>query len=101
MGRLLNASHVSFLRNNVEVFSKELNALVGASIQPPDCEGARLTGAGFGGSAIALAEGSQVADFCQTVEVRYNNLIGCAPTFYEAITAGEGVRELLPLGEPA
>lgn len=100
VGRLLSASHVS-LANNFEVSSRELDALVDAAIQSPYCVGARLTGAGFGGSAIALVKEGQATDFCQAVEAEYKNLVGHAPTFYEAKKAGDGVRELTPWGDKA
>ena len=51
-GRLLTASHVS-LRDDFEVSCPELDAAVDAALRG-GAHGARMTGGGFGGSAIAL-----------------------------------------------
>ena len=57
-GRLMDASHAS-LRDDYEVSSDALDAMVEAMRSAPGCIGARLTGAGFGGCAIALVEPSK------------------------------------------
>ncbi|MCC3763596.1 galactokinase [Glycomyces sp. TRM65418] len=54
IGPLLTASHVS-LRDDYEVSSVELDSAVEASLKA-GALGARMTGGGFGGSAIALVE---------------------------------------------
>jgi len=54
VGALLDASHAS-LRDDYEVSSPELDLLVGIAQAQPEVVGARLTGAGFGGSIVALA----------------------------------------------
>ncbi|MFN2608044.1 MAG: galactokinase [Acidimicrobiales bacterium] len=54
VGELLAASHAS-LRDDFEVSTPRLDALVGALAAVPGVIGARLTGAGFGGCAVALA----------------------------------------------
>ena len=54
VGALLDASHAS-LRDDYEVSSPELDLLVGIAQAQPEVLGARLTGAGFGGSIVALA----------------------------------------------
>jgi len=60
-GRLMDASHAS-LRDDYEVSSAALDAMVDAMRSAGGCIGARLTGAGFGGCAIALVEpGSEQA----------------------------------------
>jgi galactokinase len=53
LGRLMAASHDS-LRVDFEVSSPELNAMVACASREPACYGARMTGAGFGGCAVAL-----------------------------------------------
>jgi galactokinase len=61
VGRLMNDSHTS-LRDDYEVSSQALDVMVEAMRSAPGCYGARLTGAGFGGCAVALvAPGSEQA----------------------------------------
>jgi len=55
LGRLMYESHVS-LRDDFEVSSDALNEIVEAALHFPNCFGARMTGAGFGGCAIALVK---------------------------------------------
>lgn len=55
VGRLMRESHAS-LRDDFEVSTPELDALVGALLATPGVHGARLTGAGFGGCAVALVD---------------------------------------------
>lgn len=54
-GRLMLASHRS-LADDFEVSTPELDALVEDLVCRPGVHGARLTGAGFGGCVVALAE---------------------------------------------
>jgi galactokinase len=62
LGRLMSASHAS-LRDLHEVSTPTLDAVVEAADAVPGCAGARLVGAGFGGTAIALVARS-AADAC-------------------------------------
>jgi galactokinase len=55
LGRLLAASHRS-LRDDFEVSTPELDSVVAAATALAGCVGARLMGAGFGGSVLALLE---------------------------------------------
>ncbi|MCT4777095.1 MULTISPECIES: galactokinase [Exiguobacterium] len=90
-GRLMNASHVS-LRDDYEVTGKELDTLVEAA-WANGAIGARMTGAGFGGCAIALVRDEAIDSFRQAVSERYSEEIGYAPTFYVA-SIGEGAHEM-------
>lgn len=54
-GRLMTESHRS-LRDDFEVSTAALDALVARMAGTPGVYGARLTGAGFGGCAVALAD---------------------------------------------
>ena len=56
LGALMSASHAS-LRDDYEVSTPSLDAAVGAALGVPGCLGARMVGAGFGGTAIALVDG--------------------------------------------
>ena len=63
LGRLMTASHVS-LRDDYEVSAPELDAAVDAALTA-GALGARMTGGGFGGSAIALVR-REVVDSVKT-----------------------------------
>ena len=67
MGVLLNASHRS-LRDDFEVSTPTVDALVEKAWAAPGCLGARIMGAGFGGSVIALVERGHEAAFAAAVE---------------------------------
>jgi galactokinase len=54
-GAIMQASHAS-LRDDFEVSTPGLDALVARLATTPGVHGARLTGAGFGGCVVALAE---------------------------------------------
>jgi len=81
LGALLNASHAS-LRNDYEVTGKELDAIVLAAQKHPACAGARMTGAGFGGCAIALVKAGEVEAFTEAVGVEYQQVVGYEAAFY-------------------
>lgn len=91
-GQLVNASHVS-LHYDYEVTGKELDTLVETAWEQPGVLGARMTGAGFGGCAIAIVAKDQVAAFQKNVGTTYEQTIGYAPTFYVAEIA-DGPREI-------
>ena len=86
-GRLMNASHVS-LEHDYEVTGLELDTLVHTAWEQEGVLGARMTGAGFGGCAIALVRKDAVEAFEERVGKRYEEVIGYAPSFYIAEIAG-------------
>jgi len=90
-GRLLTESHAS-LRDDYEVTGPHLDAIVGAALQAPGCLGARMTGAGFGGCAIALVEQAEIPDFTASVRSAYLAATGLEPAFY-VTHAADGVHE--------
>jgi galactokinase len=81
LGVLLNESHRS-LRDDYEVSCEELDGLVDSALAQPGVLGARLTGAGFGGCAIALVPSSQVAGFEKAVSDAYSSRFHRQPGFY-------------------
>ncbi len=81
MGRLMDASHVS-LRDDYDVSSRELNAIVDVARQQPGCFGARLTGAGFGGCAVALVASTAVHRFIELAAANYQTVTGLQATIY-------------------
>lgn len=69
-GALMRASHVS-LRDDFEVSSEALNLIVDIANAHPTCYGARMTGAGFGGCAVALVDSQNAEDFADSIKVAY------------------------------
>lgn len=86
-GRLMNASHVS-LEHDYEVTGLELDTLVHTAWEQDGVLGARMTGAGFGGCAIALVKKDKVEDFQVAIAQTYQDVVGYAPSFYIAEVAG-------------
>jgi galactokinase len=81
LGQLMNACHLS-LRDDFEVSSHELNVMVEAAQRRPECYGARMTGAGFGGCAVALVHADAARDFVHGVSTDYRAAIGRVPSIY-------------------
>ena len=77
-GRLMNASHVS-LEHDYEVTGLELDTLAHTAWEQEGVLGARMTGAGFGGCAIALVNKDKVEDFKKQLVKRYEEVVGYAP----------------------
>ncbi|MBR1402895.1 MAG: galactokinase [Treponema sp.] len=92
LGRLLNESHRS-LKDDYEVTGIELDTLAETSQKQEGCLGARMTGAGFGGCAIALVRSDKVDAFIETVQKEYTKQIGYAAGFF-ACQSGDGVARL-------
>ena len=86
-GRLMNASHVS-LEQDYEVTGLELDTLVHTAWEQDGVIGARMTGAGFGGCAIAIVNKDKVNAFTKAVGTKYEEVVGYAPAFYIAEIAG-------------
>jgi galactokinase len=59
------------LRFDYEVTGKELDTIVDRALIQPGCLGARMTGAGFGGCAIALVEDERLDTFQRNVGEQY------------------------------
>lgn len=91
-GELLIQSHDS-LRDLYEVTGKELDTLVYEAVKAPGCIGARMTGAGFGGCAIALVDKALLEDFITQVKANYESIISYEPDFYFS-GIGEGAEEI-------
>lgn len=88
-GKLMYASHDS-LRDLYEVSGIELDTVAEYSKTNPDVAGARMTGAGFGGCAIALVKGDAFEDYSKGVIDYYTSKIGYAPSVYSSLI-GNGV----------
>lgn len=87
MGRILNEGHAS-LRDDYEVTGPELDAITKRAREHPNCVGARMTGAGFGGCAIALVEKEAVDSFTSFVGEPYFKDTGLVAGFFVSELAG-------------
>lgn len=92
LGQLLRESHAS-LRDDYEVTGIELDALADAANAQEGCVGARMTGAGFGGCAIAIVHKDKIDSFIQNVQKIYTKKIGHEAGFF-ACSTSDGVMEL-------
>ena len=94
VGRLMDASHAS-LRDDYEVSSEALDVMVESMRGHPGCLGARLTGAGFGGCAVALVWAGSEADVRESALKSYAKRMNLWPEVY--INAPSAGARVLPL----
>ena len=93
LGRLMNESHAS-LRDDYEVSGPGLDAIVDVARTASGCLGARMTGGGFAGCAVALVEAAHAEAFAGAVIDGYGfggraaRVLVCAPS------AGASIVEL-------
>jgi galactokinase len=87
VGRLFAASHAS-LRDDFEVSSPELDALVAIAIAVPGVVAARMTGAGFGGCTINLVERGAVAALRDAILAQYPARTGLQPRVFAVDPVG-------------
>ena len=81
LGRLMNASHES-LRSDYEVSCAELDEISALARAQAGCLGARMTGAGFGGCAVALVESARAEALVAAVVPGFQRRFGVAPSLY-------------------
>ena len=81
LGQLMNESHVS-MRDDFEITNEALNVMVAAAQAHPVCYGARMTGGGFGGCAVALVHGEMVDRFVTAVSQQYQQQTSLTPQIY-------------------
>ncbi|MFV1981032.1 MAG: galactokinase, partial [Rhodothermia bacterium] len=91
-GQLMYESHES-LAADYDVSCAELDTAVEIASKHTDCYGARLTGAGFGGCAIALCARPAVDDVAVHIEERYRREFGKGKAY--GVRASSGVRVVL------
>ncbi|MCA9951929.1 MAG: galactokinase [Anaerolineales bacterium] len=80
-GQLMNASHAS-MQNDFEISNAALNTMAALARQQPGCYGARMTGGGFGGCAVALVDTDSVDDFVTAVTSAYTAATQLTPQIY-------------------
>ena len=91
LGELMDESHRS-LRDDFEVSSEALDTMVEVAREHAACLGARMTGAGFGGCAVALVERGAAGHFARSVAQSYRERTGLEPKVYvTGATAGAAV----------
>ena len=91
-GALMYASHAS-LRDDYEVSVAELDALVEDASAAPGVLGARMTGGGFGGCAIALVERPRVQDAGAAIAAAFAKRFAREPAWF-VTSAAEGAGEI-------
>ncbi len=96
LGVLMHKSHES-LRDDYEVSSPALDAIVEAAGAHPACFGARMTGGGFGGCAVALVRQTGLDEFVPAVTEEYRKKADLEATVYICYPS-QGA-EVLPGGE--
>ena len=91
VGAAWAASHAS-LRDDYEVVSPELDALVEIAMAVPGVAAARMTGAGFGGCTVSLVERGAVDALRERVLAEYPARTGLTPRVFAVdAVAGAGV----------
>jgi galactokinase len=94
-GRLMTTSHAS-LRDDFEVSCRELDVLADCALKE-GAIGARMMGAGFGGSTLNLLPQKLAEAFVSAMETRYGEITGNAcQSFIVNAVDGAGVRSLEP-----
>lgn len=86
LGLLMNQSHTS-MRDDFEISREEMDQMVAIAQKQPGCYGARMTGGGFGGCAVALVEKDQVETFQEAVVREYQQATGLDPRVYATFAA--------------
>jgi galactokinase len=81
LGALMDASHTS-LRDDFAVSCTELDCMVEVGKRHEACFGIRMTGAGFGGCAVALVRTTQTHDFARQTASSYQAATGRKPSIY-------------------
>jgi galactokinase len=91
-GKLMAQSHIS-LRDDYEVSSPELDAMVELAAKVEGVYGARMTGGGFGGCTINLVDSKDVAQFKRTVAEGYEQMPSLKPEIY-VCEASKGAEQI-------
>lgn len=86
-GKLMNESHVS-LRDDYETSAPELDIIAETAWSVPGVLGARITGGGFGGCAVALVKDEAVKPLMDAINRIYPEKTGLKADFYIASAGG-------------
>jgi len=86
-GRIMTASHRS-LRDDYEVSCPELDFVVETLLAAPGVYGARMSGGGFGGCAVAIVEQAAADEAAHRVTAAYQNRFHRVPEVFTTRAAG-------------
>ncbi|MEN9731975.1 MAG: hypothetical protein RL488_1285, partial [Actinomycetota bacterium] len=92
IGRLMHESHVS-MRDDFEISVDELDTAVETAIRH-GAVGARMTGGGFGGAAIALTPAAKISELTNSVYAEFELLGYERPNIFTVTAANGGSRVL-------
>ena len=95
----MDASHAS-LRDDFEVSSDELNAMVACAQGEASCCGARMTGAGFGGCTVNLVRQEIIDSFREQVVETYRSRTSLPAEMYVCEVV-DGLRIIAGANAPA
>jgi len=87
-GELMCQSHTS-LSTDYEVSSEALDLMAHIATSQPNCFGARMTGGGFAGCAVALVQRERVDEFITAVAGAYEAATGERPDLW-AVSPSQG-----------
>jgi galactokinase len=87
-GDLMARAHSS-VRDDFEVSTPEIEALINAANQLPGVYGARLTGAGWGGCIVAVVDRGYAEAFVREIQRSYRGVTGLTPEAF-VCKAGPG-----------
>jgi galactokinase len=93
LGRVLNDGHAS-LRDDYAVSVPTVDSLVAIAQAQPGIHGARLTGGGFGGAIVALADAGRAATAAVAIATAYQAATGHQPAVL--VPAGIGSPDTVP-----
>jgi len=86
IGALMRASHVS-MRDDFEISTPEVDAMVESAMRADGTIGARMTGGGFGGCTVNLVRAGAAAAFAATVRAGYEAATGRVPEIYTCVAS--------------
>jgi galactokinase len=86
LGLLMDASHDS-LRDDFQVSNEALDTMVSIARAEPGCFGARMTGGGFGGCAIALVDQARAGEIGSVIAADYARATDRRPVIFSTKAA--------------
>ena len=91
-GELMRASHLS-MRDDFEISTPEVDAMVDSAMRAEGTIGARMTGGGFGGCTVNLVRADKAAAFAADVRASYEAATGRVPEIYTCVASDGAGRD--------